>query len=84
MEKKNVLGQVTDNDVVTVGTIKVADSHTVWSDLLALAQFAGTSKLERDDAIQRIEYAIENYEMRVWHTEMLYGIIDILKIEPRC
>jgi hypothetical protein len=51
--------------------------------LLAEARFAGSSRPEREDAIQRIEYVLSNYEMRDWKREVLEGIISVLKIEPR-
>lgn len=58
-------------------------TNTVWDNLLAEARFAGSSRPEREDAIQRIEYVLSNYEMRDWKREVLEGIISVLKIEPR-
>lgn len=64
-------------------TSEVSGLNTVWDNLLALSKFAGTSKPERSNAIKIIRKAINEYEMREWHKEVLEGVISILKIEPR-
>lgn len=74
------------NTIVQKSTVRTASEasgiNTIWSNLLAESRFAGCSKPERDDAIQRIKYAISNYEMREWHENVLNGIISILRIDP--
>ena len=62
---------------------EASGTNTVWDNLIALSKFAGGSKPEREDATAQLKYAIDNYEMRDWHKEVLQGIIAVLTIDPR-
>lgn len=77
--KTNELNKIVKKDTVQTS---YGETYTVWTNLLALSRFAGTSKPERDNAIQQLKYAIEHYEMREWHQKVLEGIIKILEIAP--
>ncbi len=79
--KTNELNKIV-GELTTKTAIEMTNAHTNWTNLLSLAKFAGCSKPERQDAIQRIKYAINHYEMREWHQKVLEGIISILEIDP--
>jgi hypothetical protein len=70
------------NTIVPKSTVKNNEPNTAWDNLLALSRFAGSSLPERQDAIQEIQEAIKNMEMRDWQRNVLEEIMVILRINP--
>jgi hypothetical protein len=70
---------------VNFTTVKTAEEGanvvSRFASLVNLSKFALASKPERQDAIQRIKYALNNYQATDSQRAVLEKVIELLEIE---
>ena len=79
----NTIVNRTDN--VNYTTVKTSEESanviTRFASLVNLSKFALASEPERQDAIQRIKYALNNYQATDAQRMVLDKVIELLEIE---
>lgn len=79
----NTIVNRTDN--VNCTTVKTAEEGanviTRFASLVNLSKFALASEPERQDAIQRIKYALNSYQTTNSQRAVLEKVIELLEIE---
>lgn len=80
----NTIIERTNN--VNCTTVKTSEEAygtiTRFASLVNLSKFALHSKPERQDAIQRIKYGLDNYQVTDAQRTVLKKVIELLEVEP--